>query len=75
MGKKVVEIPAYFAEALDKVGLKERSGRASNPAIVDMFRLAVGKEYPDDVYEDAREKIEEVKDHLDVNLNTNSINL
>jgi hypothetical protein len=33
------------------------------------------KEYPDDMYEDAREKIEEVKDHLDVNLNTNSINL
>jgi hypothetical protein len=33
------------------------------------------KEYPDHVYQDAREKIEEVKDHLDVNLNTNSINL
>lgn len=26
-------------------------------------------------YEEAREKIEDVKDHLDVNLNTNSINL
>jgi hypothetical protein len=33
------------------------------------------KEYPDNMYQDAREKIEEVKDHLDVNLNTNSINL
>jgi len=32
------------------------------------------KEYPDHEYEDAREKIEEVKDHLDYNLNTNSIN-
>jgi len=44
---------------------------------LDTIKMTVSgtKEYPDDVYEDAREKIEEVKDHLDVNLNTNSINL
>jgi hypothetical protein len=44
---------------------------------LDTIKMTVSgvKEYPDDMYEDAREKIEEVKDHLDVNLNTNSINL
>lgn len=42
------DLPLHYVKALEKLGISEVSGSASNSKIVDMFRLAVGKEYPDD---------------------------